>query len=462
MVLGAAMVLLWISLSLLAGAGARDSMETILSRIKEPVFPSATYMVEDFGAKGDGKSNDLPAFIAAFKKTNADNGGTVQTSNGKTYFLEGPLNLLSNIHLRLGANTKLKFSSAPSHFLPPVLTKFEGTELYNYSPLIRAYNVTNVAVTGAGSSSIIDSSASEWFKKSGNDANKLRAMGNNSVPVSKRVFGSGYQLPPNCVEPFRSTNVLFENFQILGSPFWTVHPIETTNVIVRNLTVETSGRINTDGCDPEGSTDVLVEGCSFHTGDDGIAIKAGRDADGWRIGRPTQNVVIRHNSFECDTNALCIGSEISGGVENVYAHDNTISKAGSAIYFKSNKDRGSFVKDVDVWNTKAKNVKDCVTFSNDYHGARGGDFPTLFSGFNLYDNQCDNAKSHAINAKGLQEKPMEDTNITRLIVPSAGKANPEVTNVLNWRLSDVKINGKTFNKDYNPRLSLTPPASILV
>jgi polygalacturonase len=437
-------------------------METILSRIKEPSFRSTIYKVGDFGAKGDGKSNDLPAFTAAIQKANKEGGGTVQTSNDRTYVLEGPLHLLSNIHLQLGARTVLKFGSNPSHFLPPVLTKFEGTELYNYSPLIRAYNVTNVAVTGAGSSSIIDSSADSWFKKDGNDANKLRAMGNNSVPVSKRVFGAGYHLPPNCLEPFRSTNVLLDSFKILGSPFWTVHPIETTNVIVRNLAIETAGRINTDGCDPEGSTDVLIEGCSFHTGDDGIAIKAGRDADGWRIGRPTKNLVIRNNSFDCDTNALCIGSEISGGVENVYAHDNVVSSASNAIYFKSNKDRGSFVKDVDVWNTKAKHVGTCVAFTNAYHGSRGGDFPTSFSGFNLYNNQCDKVSKDAVKADGLQEKPMQDTNITHLIVPMAGQKNPEITNVINWHLSDVEINGKTFNKDYNPRLSLTRHATILV
>jgi len=335
--------------------------------------------------------------------------------------------------------------------------------LYNYSPLIRGYNVTNIAITGAGSSSIIDASASGWFKKKGEDANKLRAMGNDSVAVSQRIFGNGYELPPNFIEPFRSSNVLLENFQIRSSPFWTVHPIESVNVIVRNLTIETAGRINTDGCDPEGSTDVLIEGCAFHTGDDGIAIKAGRDADGWRISRPTENVVIRHNTFDAETNAICIGSEISGGVSNVYAHDNIISKAGNAIYFKSNKDRGSWIKDIDVWNTQAHSVSDCVTFTNDYHGSRGGDFPTEFSGFNLYNNRCDEVKGYAINAAGLEEKPMMDTNITNLDVPSAGKDSPKVKNVLDWRLANVSIDGKIFNGKYPKSHTRTKvSASIIV
>lgn len=455
-------VLFRLLLGAAAAAEARDSLDTVLARIRPPAFRDATYSVADFGAVGDGSADDLPAFLAAMRKANADGGGTVDAGGGGTYLLAGPLELSSNVHLRIGAGTTLKFSPDTSKYLPPVLTKFEGTELYNYSPLVRAFGATNVAVSGAGPSSVIDGSGEKWFSKSSKDTDKLRAMGNDSygtgsyVPVSQRVFGAGHQLPPNFVEPFNATNVLLENLTLTGSPFWTVHPVMSTNVIVRNVTIETTATKNSDGVDPEGSVDVLIEGCTMNTGDDGVAIKAGRDADGWRLGRPTQNIVVRHNTIRSKTNGICIGSEISGGVSNVYAYENHIAKCGDAIYFKSNLDRGSYVRDVDVWDVTADSVGDCVVFTNNYHGARGGDFPTLFEGYDIRDCTCTKASGYAITAGGLAEQPLRDVNITNLKVPSSGKTT-KISNVVNWRLANVVVNGQVINKTINPSGPHPPP-----
>ena len=332
--------------------------------------------------------------------------------------------------------------------VPAVLTKFEGTELFNFSPLIRAYMSVNVALTGAGASSIIDGAGENWFNKASSDTDKLRAMGNDSTPVYERVFGKGHKLPPNFVEPFGSVNVLLQGFTLTGSPFWTVHPVDCENVIVRNLTVRTAATKNSDGCDPEGSRDVLIEGNYFDTGDDAVAIKAGRDADGWRVGRPTENIVVRRNTMAAKTNALCIGSEMSGGVSNVYAYDNVVSQASAAIYFKSNLDRGSWIRDVDVWGTRAASVSTCIEFANGYHGGRGGDFPSLFRGFNIHDNVCTKASGAAISAGGLAELPLQDVNISGLLVPEAAK-DFKISNCRDWRLRNVSVNGNVTNMDIN-------------
>lgn len=430
---------------------SRDSLDTVLARIHEPTFRDAKYFVKDFGARGDGKHDDLPAFAAAIRQAHLDQGGTVITEAHATYLLQGPLELLSNVHVHLRANTTLQFSADISRYLPAVLTRFEGTFLFNFSPLVRAFEVTSVAITGEGPTSVLDGAGKSWFGKSGDDTNILRAMGNDSVPVYKRVFGEGHKLPPNFVEPFGASNVLLENFQITNSPFWTVHPVDSTNVIVRNLTIETTSTKNSDGIDPDGSTDVLIEGNWLHTGDDAIAIKSGRDTDAWRHGRPTENVVARHNTIKTNYNAICIGSEMSGGVSNVYAYDNHIIEAkGEAMYFKSNLDRGAWIRDVDVWNTQADTVGNCIQFTNNYHGARGGHFPSLFRDFNLHDNVCTTVSRSAVSAVGLEDMPLQNVNITNLVVHTAkASANINIENVINWRLRNVSIAGKVINKDYN-------------
>ena len=394
-----------ITLLLLAGAAAaRDSLETVLARIREPTFRAATYDVADFGAVGDGEHDDLPAFVGAIRQANLDQGGTVRAAAQRTYRLDGPLNLLSNVHVQLGERTTLRFSPDPDHYLPAVLTKFEGTELFNYSPLIRAYMSSNVALTGAGPSSLIDGSGEQWFGKASADTDKLRAMGNDSVPVYERVFGRGHKLPPNFVEPFGAVDVLLQGFTLTGSPFWTVHPVDSQSVTVRNLTVSPRTQPHTHThthttpspatrqrappragahrlhqelgrLRPRGVARRADRALDFDTGDDAVAIKAGRDADGWRVGRPTENIVVRRNTMAAKTNGICIGSEMSGGVSNVYAYDNVVSTASAAIYFKSNLDRGSWVRDVDVWGTRAAAVSTCVEFTNGYHGARGGRLP---------------------------------------------------------------------------------------
>ena len=419
----------------------QDSLRTILERISPPTFNDATYSVIDYGAVADGATNSLVAFRSAIQACNLAKGGTVLVPPG-VYYHAGPLDLLSDVHLKLADGATIRFSPDPADYLPPTLTKFEGTELYNYSPLVRSYMSTNVAITGEGSGSVIDGNGAAvfatWKDLQADDQEALRAMGNDSVPVYERVFGGGHFLRPNMIEFLGCANVLVEGVKIVDSPFWVIHPVDSTNVIVRRVVVD-SMNTNNDGCDPEGSVDVLIEGCDFNTGDDGIAIKSGRDADGWRVAQPTKNVVIRGNRLRSATNGICVGSEMSGGVSNVIALDNVMPATGAAIYFKSNLDRGSYIEDVVVSNLTAGVVDTFLSITNDYHSYRGGDFPTLFRNFTIKDSVCDQA-GIGISAIGLYEMPIQDVILKNVDISNA-RTPYEIEGAVGFQMLNVTING---------------------
>jgi len=337
------------------------------------------------------------------------------------------------------------------------LTKFEGTELFNYSPLIRAYAASNISIIGkCVESSLLDGSGESWFEKDSNDADDLRSAGNDSIPIYKRVYDTK-KLPPNFVEFFACCGILLENLTITNSPFWTIHPVASTNIIIRGNHIYTSSTKNSDGCDPEGSTDVLIENNIFNTGDDAIAIKAGRDADGWRIGRPSRGIIARNNYISTKCNALCIGSEISGGIQNVYFLNNFVLAAESLIDFKSNLDRGSFVRHVNVANITASNISDnCISFTNDYHDQRGGFFPTNFSGFNIKNIYCNltSSSSKAISAVGIEGYPLYDVLITNLTVYAQNHSSDspddaiKVEYVSNFSVLQSSINGVSYENSW--------------
>ena len=168
---------------------------------------------------------------------------------------------------------------------------------------------------------------------------RLIEMGEKGVPVAERIFGEGSYLRPNFIQPYRCKNVLIEGVKIVRSPMWEVHPVLSQNVIVRDLTIESHGP-NNDGVDPESCRDVLIEGCLFDTGDDCIAIKSGRNADGRRLNVPSENIIVRKCTMKDGHGGVVIGSEISGGCRNVFVEDCKMDSPNldRALRFKSNAD----------------------------------------------------------------------------------------------------------------------------
>ena len=271
----------------------------------------------------------------------------------------------------------------------------------------------------------------------------LRKMGAEGVPVEQRVFGEGKWMRPSLLQPFECTNVLIEGVTIRDSTFWVVHPVFCRNVTVRGITVESMNG-NNDGCDPDSCIDVLIEDCVFRTGDDAIAIKSGRDQDGWRVGRPTENVVIRRVTMGSRHSGLCIGSEMSGGVRNVFMEDCTGDAVSSGLYFKGNVDRGGFIEHVRARRIAFKQVRDgLVRFDTTYRAQdlRGGTTPPAFRDFVIEDVRCDESRTFGLSIEGLPGAPIRDVTLRRVSVAKAATTK-RITETENLQLEDVRINGE--------------------
>src|SRR4051794_6382642 len=238
---------------------AADAQAAIVARIKAPGFAQRDFVISDFGARpGEDCTAALARAIAA---CHGAGGGRVLVPVG--VWLTGAVHLKSNVDLHLAEGATLRFSPEPASYLPPVLTRFEGIECMNYSPLIYALEQENVAITGKGT---LDGSANwetwwAWNDKSKGSPTmqaaarkRLDKEGTEGVPVEERVYGEGHFLRPNFIQPYRCKNVLIEGVTIINSPMWEIHPVLCTNVTVRGVTVRSLGT-NNDGCDPESCRD---------------------------------------------------------------------------------------------------------------------------------------------------------------------------------------------------------------
>ncbi len=347
-------------------------VKAILARIKPPIFPAREFSIMDFGAAADGKTDCSDAIRKAIEACAKAGGGRVVVPAGE--YITGPIHLKSGVELHLEGGATLKFKTDPKAYLPAVLTRFEGMECYNYSPLIYAYEQQNIAVTGEG---VLDGQADNqnWWPWKGKKEfgwkegdpkqdkarNRLIKMVEENVPVQDRRFGEGDYLRPAFIQPYRCRNVLIEGVRIRRSPMWEINPVLCTNVIVRGVNIISHGP-NNDGCNPESCTDVLIEDCLFDTGDDCIAIKSGRNNDGRRIGAPSQNIVIRKCTMRDGHGGVVIGSEISGGCKNVFVEDCHMDSPNldRVLRLKSNAVRGGVIENIFMRRINVGQVADAV------------------------------------------------------------------------------------------------------
>lgn len=417
-----------------------DEAAQIVERIRVPKFPAREYNILHFGARKGGVDDARPAINSAITACSEAGGGRVFVPAGK-YLVKGPVVLKSNVNLHLADGAELVFSADENDYLPAVLTRWEGTELFNFSPLIYAYQVENIAITGRG---ILNGQGSKniatWKPNQKKDQKLIRKMGTEGTPVYQRVFGKGHVLRPAFIEPVGCRNILISDVKIVDATFWVIHPIGCNSVTVRDVTID-SRNPNNDGFDPESTTDALIERCNFSTGDDGIAIKSGRDQDGWRVGQPTENIVIRNCTFASLANGVCVGSEISGGVRNVYIENVTVPKAGSALYFKSNLDRGGYIENVYARNIKVDSVGSAIRFDPDYKSESKENYPTRFRNFHIENVDCRLASRNALEINGFAEMPVSDVTLRNVNVAKAPKAF-EITHARNLELTGVTVNGK--------------------
>lgn len=420
----------------------------IEQQIYEPEFLAADYRVTDYGAVPDGRTDALPAILQAMTDCSRNGGGRVVLPAGK-YFCKGTVRMMSNCNLHFEDGAELIFSTDEKDYLPCVLTRWEGTEVFNYSPMIYAYNVMNIAITGKGVINGQGKANFETWKASQKpDQREIRRMGVEQLPVYQRVFGEGHLLRPAMLELFACNTILIEDVKLVDGTFWSFHLIGCSNAVVRGISVDCTN-LNSDGVDPESSRNVIIEGCHFHTGDDGIAVKSGRDQDGWRLAQPTENIIIRDCVFDTFANGLCIGSEISGGVRNVFVENCRIVNAKQGIYFKSNLDRGGYIENVYVRNIDVENVDAAlVKFEPDYKSESQRHYPTAIRDIVIENVKAATAGTCGIYAKGFADMPIENILIRNLSLDSTGRAY-DIENVRELRLENVSINGEKTNAVLN-------------
>ncbi len=406
---------------------------TILAQTVVPSFPSATFTVTNYGAKGDGKTDNTTAFANAIAACHAAGGGHVVVPSGS--YVTGAIHLLSNVDFHLNSGVTLLFSGDASKY-PVVLTRYEGIECMNHSPLVYAHGETNIALTGSGT---LDASATGSWNKGSDRAGVLEPL--VSKPPSQRVVTG--KLRVTFVEPYSCTNVLIQGVTLRNPRFWQLHPTLCTNVTVDGVTTSIGGG-QTDGCDPECCDHVVIKNSTLRAGDDNIAMKSGRDIDGRRINVPTQNVVIWNNQFEGPWGAITAGSELTGGIQNVYAYSNSTTGGGTRFvhYVKSNTLRGGFVRNINIDTFHGSHLHTAVVFVNMLYNHQTGNFPPDFSGpFNLNNIVVDTAPL-VLDLVGLSNDKIGPFNLSNSTFTHITNSTSSISNAQKVTYTNVTINGK--------------------
>ena len=377
--------------------------QQIEQSIKAPRLKSAEYVITRQGAKPTATAaQNQKAIQKAIDKCSKKGGGRVVVPAGQT-FLTGAIAMKSGVNLVIEEGAVLRFAFEPELY-PVVETSWEGLDCYNLSPCIYAYQQNDIAITGRGT---IDGGGSNetWWPWCGSSrygwtegtiSQKLEARprllknGEDGVPMrdalgrptAERTFGANDGLRPQLIGLNQCQRVLIEGVTLLDSPFWVIHPLKSEDVTVRGVTINNDGP-NGDGCDPESCDRVLIEDCYFNTGDDCIAIKSGRNRDGRERAMPSQNIIIRRCQMKNGHGGVVIGSEISGGCKNVFAHDCTMDSPNldRVLRIKTNSCRGGVIEDIYVRNIKVGQCGESVLKINlDYEHNEiccRGNYPTV-------------------------------------------------------------------------------------
>ena len=346
----------------------------IEKQIKRTSFPKRTYLITDFGAQPD--TPDEPCHEAinrAILTCSLNGGGTVVVPKGT--FHTGPITLKSNVNFHVEEGAVLKFSTDQSLYFPAVITRWEGLDCYNARPLIYAYGETNIAITGKGT---IDGQGSNetWWPMCGasrygwkegmvaqrnGGRERLLMYGETSTPVYKRIMKPEDGMRPQLINLYSCNTVLIEDVTLLNSPFWVIHPLFCESLIVRGVHVFNRGP-NGDGCDPESCKNVLIENCTFDTGDDCIAIKSGRNQDGRKWNIPSENIIVRGCFMKNGHGGVVIGSEISGGYRNLFVENCRMDSPDldRVIRIKTSTCRGGLIENVFVRNVTVGQCREAV------------------------------------------------------------------------------------------------------
>lgn len=404
-----------------------------MPQLSRPQIPDLRFDIRNFGAEEGGEFKNTGAIRDAIAKAKESGGGTVVIPSGK--WLTGAIHLESNINLHLEKEAELLFSQDKADYLPVVFSRHEDIECYKYSAFIYAEGKTNIAITGEGT---LNGQGKPWWgwKESKKDIEKLlNEMSDKEIPVDQRRFDGtdGRELRPAFFQPMNCRNILVEGVTFLYGAFWTITPTYCENVIVRKVRIETEGAYghtpNGDGVNPSSSRNVLIEDCEFNTGDDCIAIKAGRDKDGLRVNRPTENIVVRNCRGLNGHGGIVVGSETSGGVRNVYAVNCQFKGTDRVVRLKTARGRGGAVENMWFDNLTGEDIlKEALHLNMLYTGTRLPEQPVSRSTPSIRNIHFKNisivsGEGYALEILGLPERYVENISIENLNASSVRGIN---------------------------------------
>lgn len=371
--------------------------------------PSSPVNVRDLGAKGDGITNDTPVLQKAIDAASASGGGEIDFPQG--IYRTGSLDLKSHVTLHLDQGAVIQGSPDENDY-PLIRARWEGHDEECHRALISANHAEDIAITGTG---II--------------------RGDEKVGAHRKPRG------PALIEPIESQNIRLEGVTLQSTRIWTFHPTYCQNVQVQNVKFDTIG-INSDGIDPDSCKGVHIEGCSFTTGDDNIAIKSGKGAEGVQVGRPCEDITIKNCRFIKGYSSIALGSEVSGGIRNVSISECVFENGRAALYLKSRPGRGGFIENVTAENLTVGpepllEIESDYAHNPDTNGVEGPAGLTRFK-----DIQIKNAHIKGNRGVKVTGRPEMPVDTVRLINISGTCALPWTFKFArNVVLEDINVTG---------------------
>lgn len=374
---------------------------------------SVVFSIRSYGALGDAQALDTAAIQSAINACHAQGGGTVWVPAGQ--YVTGALFLRDNITLHLDAGATLLGSLNPADY-PVISSRWEGAQRSTYAPLIAGENLKNIAIVGRG---LIDGRGGHWWK----------AYTQETLAYPR----------PRLIGLTACTNVLIESITLTNSPSWTINPVRCENVNIRGVTIiNPHDSPNTDGINPDSCRLVRISDCYVSVGDDCITIKSGTEHERADLRAPCRDIAITNCTLERGHGGVVIGSETSGGVQNVVISNCVFIGTDRGIRLKSRRGRGGVVENVRISNIIMDGVLCPITMNLYYAcGAWGDEFVAdksakavdagtpRFRHIHIHQVTAWNAKICAGFIYGLSEMPIEDITLSDISVELIGGAEPD-------------------------------------
>ena len=429
------------------------------------------FNIVDYGAKNDGSELATDAFRKAIEAAKAAGGGTVYVPPG--HYKSGPIELFSNMTLDVDSGATIEF---PVAAIPFEKTRYLGVEALGPMALIGGRNVENVTVTGRGI--LTTGLYGEWAKAYGpppvvkdNSENSngphwdhlLKSLEAGQPVSDEEARQAAAELRPEFIYFSNSKNILVENVRIIGAPMFVVHLLYSEFATVRNITIEANPGPHVNGIVVDSSRFVRISDDYVDTGDDGIVIKAGKDADGLRVNRPSEDVTISNCTVHHAHGAVVIGSETSGSIRNVAASNITAVDTENGIRIKSRRGRGGVVEDIRFDNFAMEHVGTGNVVTSYY--VMGGEGATsveplsqrtpIFRNIAISNVTISHATHQAVDIEGLPEAPISGLRMTDVV--ASGNTGLLATYTSAFEMHQVQI-----NSDKGPSMTIDNATDLLL